>query len=351
MSTGEVECWGGDVFGEVGDGNSGTPVPRPTIVAGLPGVKAVVSGPNHTCALETAGSVACWGDNVVGEVGNGSTFGGLPGTEPGMLVTTPVPVAGLSGPVMALATGGYRDEPGDTCAVILGGAVECWGANLLGIGPDPNAIAVAPTAVPGLTETTMVAQSTASACAVRANGQVACLGLGPLGQPGQSSSSYSATPVVVPGIAGAVAVAAGAFHACALLGAGTVACWGANTLGALGDGTVLESPTPVTLQGVSGAIAIAAAGFQTCALIADGTVKCWGGLANGSTPTVVPGLANALSVSVSTNGACAVVSGGRIKCWGDDGEGQLGSGEPIIPGSPPVTAPTFVVAGSSERPL
>lgn len=48
--------------------------------------KAVASGSGHTCALLTNGTVQCWGDNLDGELGNGTTANS----------SVPVTVAGIT---------------------------------------------------------------------------------------------------------------------------------------------------------------------------------------------------------------------------------------------------------------
>jgi alpha-tubulin suppressor-like RCC1 family protein len=47
------------------------------LVAGLPaGVTAIAAGPSHTCASANGGAY-CWGDNVNGQLGNGSALDSL----------------------------------------------------------------------------------------------------------------------------------------------------------------------------------------------------------------------------------------------------------------------------------
>ena len=41
-------------------------------VSGLTSVAALSAGGNHSCALKTDGSAACWGRNLDGQVGDGS---------------------------------------------------------------------------------------------------------------------------------------------------------------------------------------------------------------------------------------------------------------------------------------
>src|SRR5215203_88690 len=67
---GGVDCWGGNFDGQVGDGTLADRR-RPVRVAGLQsGVKGIVAGRVHTCALTNGGGVECWGWNETGRLGD-----------------------------------------------------------------------------------------------------------------------------------------------------------------------------------------------------------------------------------------------------------------------------------------
>jgi alpha-tubulin suppressor-like RCC1 family protein len=71
-SDGSVWCWGSNSSGQLGT-TSVTISESPIEVAAVSGAVSVVTGATHTCVLTSAGSVWCWGDNADGEAGNGTT--------------------------------------------------------------------------------------------------------------------------------------------------------------------------------------------------------------------------------------------------------------------------------------
>lgn len=98
INAGGVQCWGQNQQGQLGDGTAESS--RNAVdVAGLrSGVSAVFAGCSHTCALLDTGGVKCWGWNQDGQLGDGTAGEGL-------MRTTPVDVVGLSSGVSALAVG------------------------------------------------------------------------------------------------------------------------------------------------------------------------------------------------------------------------------------------------------
>jgi len=349
LSNGSVRCWGQNNRGQLGDGttnNSSTPV----AVEGLGGVTAVAAGTQHTCAILSSGSVMCWGDNFDGELGNGTTTDS----------STPVAVHGIGGAIAISAGDAF------TCALVTGGSVTCWGYNgwgQLGSSTTDEDLAgfpcsTTPVSVSGVVGATGVVTGDGHACAVVSGGTVLCwganvdgqLGDGILGTETGSTTTGSPTPMEVVGLSGAIALAANAPNTCALLFDGTVRCWGGGMTHVFGAGLSTEL-TPVTIQDISDATALSAGG-AICVMISDGTVRCWGAndygqLGDGTTtdsgtPLAVPGVSGALSLATGAAHTCALLSDRKVKCWGYNLQGELGDGTPLDydtskPPSPPVT--------------
>lgn len=228
-----ARCWGGNSYGEIGNGTSGAYLATPTSPTGLTSVKQIAAGYAHTCAIRTDGTGRCWGYNAGGILGDGTTNPSL----------TPVVVSGLSGAVLA-RLGGYT-----SCAILGVGAVNCWGASgLIGIGSGGS---TTPAQVSGITAGAVaLGGSNVTNCAVFAPNGVKCWGT----VPGNGSEDAN-TPVDVTGGAGAIAVSSNGFNSntCIVSRGGGAGCWGSdNASGQLGNGSTSASPTyaPVAVSGL-----------------------------------------------------------------------------------------------------
>lgn len=399
LVSGAVKCWGHNNYGQLGDGtntNSYVPVATLGLTSGVQDIAAAgdsVGGNALSCAIDSLGAVKCWGENSMGQVGDGTTSSrnspvqvqGLtsgfskvsvsPGTACALKSTGQAYCWGnnTSGQ-LGLGWGGFSYQPGDTTnmssqitAVTVGtrsvcaiknGALWCWGNNStgnLGIGNTVNQ--GSPVAVVGLgsgvTSVSMeddTSNTYQHTCAVH-NGSAKCWGdntAGQLGIGGGGGGAYS-TPQQVSGLtSGVISVASARGHSCALLANGGVQCWGANANGQLGNNSLATSLTPVSVIGITNATAVAVTGTHSCAIDA-GALKCWGSNANGQlgdgtgvdrfTPVNVLGMTSGVtSVSVNSSGftsgsTCAVING-SAKCWGYGTSGALGIGDLSSPSIP-----------------
>jgi alpha-tubulin suppressor-like RCC1 family protein len=317
------------------------PVVEPTLEPGPTAepvgaqILTVEAGDTHACGIRPDATIACWGWNGNGELGDGTVRESW---------VWPAVTAGVAD-ARAISAGNRF-----TCAVVGFGDVWCWGeggAGQLGNGAQNDS--AVPVQVVGIDDAIDVTAGAAFACALRDGGQVSCWGMNQLGQLGNGTITHNTgnpTPVAA-SIADATSISAGWNHVCARRLDFTVWCWGGNGDGAtgygqLGDGTLENRPSPVAVVGLSNVSGVAAGGWSSCAALLDRTVWCWGynergGLGNGTTtnssvPVQVAGLDNVDVVAVGGWHACGLRGNGRIACWGANsdggtGFGQLGSGD------------------------
>jgi alpha-tubulin suppressor-like RCC1 family protein len=260
LAGGQARCWGDNLYGQIGNGSTSSFALFPTPVlasAGAPlaGVEALALGTRHSCALASGGQVRCWGDNSAGQVGNGGGDIGAP-PEPfavAVLTSPDVPLAG----VQSLSAG-----EGHTCVASTNGQARCWGFNLhsqLGTGdfgfsgPFAEPVLASFAGAP-ITGVQAVGAGASSSCALMNDGQARCWGDNLAGQLGASSddpiADFPVTILASPGapLTGLLEVDAGRHHAAALSSAGgQVIGWGHNSYGQLGNGTSLHRPHPVAV--------------------------------------------------------------------------------------------------------
>ena len=317
---GGVLCWGSNANGELGNGTttkSLTPVP----VSGLSsGVVGITAGQKFTCALTKAGGVVCWGINTTGDLGNGTTTD----SDVPLKVLDVAGTAPMSG-VVAISAGQYH-----VCAVTSAGAVLCWGDNAEGeLGPEPNSFRSGlPYQVTGIpADIVNIAAGSYYSCALTSKGAEWCWGLSGGGQLGAGPNLPNENPVAVLNLAGTsplggiASIAAGFSNACAITNAGSLLCWGQNQDGEIGNNTNVFSDIPVQVLNLAGTgplngiAAVTMGENDTCALTTPAGVLCWGGPNNGdlgngkNQQSEIP-----VQVSGLDSGVTEIASGYRHNC-------------------------------------
>jgi len=108
-----VKCWGDNSYGQLGDGTTERRL-LPVTVRGLTGIAVhVAAGAFHTCVVTVEGAAKCWGRNLFGQLGDGTT---LDRVKPRSVIT-------LRSDVTAITAGMSH-----TCA-LKGARAKCWGSN------------------------------------------------------------------------------------------------------------------------------------------------------------------------------------------------------------------------------
>jgi alpha-tubulin suppressor-like RCC1 family protein len=228
---GAVSCWGQGGTGQLGNGDTSDSDGAVGVKMLMPGVRSIAVGDAHVCAVNGDASVACWGFNGGGELGNGNK----------MSSDLPVAVMNLGGADQITAGDGF------TCAHTVADAVWCWGFGFNGeIGIDDFEPFTTPQRLTSLTGTMKLVAGGSHACVIKASGALSCWGASYSGEIGDGGYNNRGTPVVVPmpGGASVLDVSAGEEHTCVVLADSSVACWGDDRFGQLGDG-ILADQAPV----------------------------------------------------------------------------------------------------------
>jgi alpha-tubulin suppressor-like RCC1 family protein len=213
---GQVLAWGDNDSGELGDGSTASS-DVPVRVALPAGVRATaVSAEEETSLARTSGGGGLfgWGDNSLGQLGDGTT------TSSDTPVSIPILGHGPSLGHLVSLFGGC----GHTVALFSKGEVLAWGSNVFGqlgdgttVGSDTPVVVMLPTGA----KVAAISAGCATSYALTRAGHMLAWGLGAIGELGDGSTTSSDTPVRVdlPGGWRASAVGSGpmAAHALAIV--------------------------------------------------------------------------------------------------------------------------------------
>jgi len=291
---GTVSSWGGNQFGQLGDGSQAESSSIPRAVPGLANVTEIAAGDHHAVVLLSDGTVWAWGDNEFGQLGDGSANNTRSG---------PQQVLGLTN-IVSVSAGGEH-----TLALSSDGSVWSWGAN-------------------------------------------------DKGQLGTGSTTQSIVPTRVSGFDDAIAIAAGLSHSLAIRsGDRSVWAWGDNFYSALGGltdndcrcATIPQAVTSV-VEGSGGSTTVSdsldrifsiSTSFRfSLAIGNDGSVWEWGSRSGIDAAffraTLLPDLPSVRlaaaggshAVVLTEESGCDTAAGfgGRLLSWGGNVHGQRGDG-------------------------
>lgn len=318
---GAVKCWGSNMMGGLGTGTSAEQKGAVQVLGLTSGVTELAGMFTHFCAIQS-GTVKCWGANYQGQTGSSS------GSQ---VEYAPVSVPGLSSGASSLGVGASHS------CVIHNGAVKCWGQNYGGVlatGESDQIVHTSPiTATSLAANVSRLVVGAVHNCAVQ-NGETKCWGYNANGQLGDRTNQNRYTPVLVTNIpASWTHLVLAGDHSC-VLASGAVSCWGENMTGQLGISGTSQQMAPVTPLGMGSGVTtlFGGVGRATCAH-QEGILKCWGdnslkqlGTAQNVTlPNAVAGLSSGVTaISLSSTHSCAIQNS-AVKCLGHSGLGQLGN--------------------------
>lgn len=310
-------CWGGNAYGQLGDGTNKSKHLPTTIPLGNDGTFAtqISLGSLHSCAIDNLNNLLCWGANFYGQVGGGSSNT----TERYTNIPTVISL-GDDGYATQISLGGHH-----SCAIDSNNNLKCWGDNFYG-------------------------------------------------QLGDGTIENKNIPTTVPlNIGGMVLtqISLGFSHSCVLDNFSNLRCWGWNYVGQLGDakkkadqlfeitkGEYRTTPTLISLGDDGYATQISLGGSQSCAIDNKSKIKCWGNrsFSRGyrKKPTRVDlkrGIPTYAKVSIGILVPVAVIllAIGFYMHMGRRKKRQQGQQQSIIQEVPGDGKPTFTVSNDIEQ--
>lgn len=349
---GALYAWGGNNFGELGDG-SNTDSDAPVRVQTPEGVTfAQISVDSfYAVAIGDDGHTYAWGDNQDGQLGDGTTTNR----------NVPVRVQEPAGVAFTQISAGN----GFVVALGSDGNTYAWGKNPygnLGTGDRKDSRVPLPVETPVGVAFTHVIAGTFFAAAMGADGNVYAWGRNDYGAIGDGTNQHRYAPVRVQTPAGVTftRLSERSSPTVALGSDGNLYAWGFNRNGQLGNGSTENSNVPVRVQVPADVefTQISPHGNFVAALGTDGRAYTWGmgqfgSLGNNDpdyadstvpVPVDMPSGVTLTQVSAGYVHALALSSDGQIYAWGANTRGQLGDGTGVNRNFP---APTPAVKATA----
>lgn len=353
---GRVWCWGLNLYaaGACAEADLLDPCPRPGIPDTLPRpVVRLVSGWDHFCALDTRGTVVCWGSN----------FGWAFAREEPPQSARPLPIPLPDGAVDVTA------RTMRTCARLESCEVHCWGLASWPAEVDTEdgrgLVPPARLSVYGDREAGPALESSArwlepglgTACVLQVEGHPVCWGINASGELGNGRLEGFETLTEIPLDLTEIVPMNGL--TCGRDRAGTVWCWGGASTGGMGDGYPRARPRPTRVETLTATRALVTApwAYGFAAVTEGGAVVAWGvpfpldpfnprsvdleESARRSHPTAWPFLGGARLLALGFDHGCVATSG-SVECFGENDSGQLG----VIGPAPEPDETVTAVSGS-----
>ena len=294
----KLHCWGENRFGEFGNG---TRTPSGSPVLGGGGMEFVSVhgsiGTPHICGITQDRTGYCWGYNLNGELGGGSTAD---------YEFRPILIAG--GIRFKEISSSYH-----TCGLDLEGRAYCWGSGLGGqLGTGSDVAVNVPTPVASDASFTTITNGMQFSCALRQDRRAECWGWGVGLGSGEGDRSVN-RPMPVSGALQFSDISAGEEHVCAVTRGGEAYCWGKLSPEWPGG----FRGTPTRIPGSQRFVEVASGSRMfvhgtSCGLSAEGKAYCWH---SGLEPLPVPGNYRFSGLIGGHQEFCGYTPGGAALCW------------------------------------
>jgi len=349
---GSLWAMGDNSWGQLGDGttNGGiyeTNLPEMIVASN---VTAVAGGWDHSLLLKSNGSLWGMGYNAWGALGDGATVNYLDSH-------TNVPEQIVASNVTAIAGGDYHSlflkSDGSLWAMGLNQHGQLGDGGIDDLTNNPEQIVAS--------DVTAIAAGQGFSLFLKSDGSLWAMGNNFYGQLGDGTGAYNISTNLPEEIVASnvTAIAAGGGHSLFLKSDGSLWAMGLNQHGQLGDGTYNSTNLPEEIV-ASNVTAIAAGVLHSLFLKSNGSLWAmgfngYGELSDGTTDSgnyetnlpeeIVAG--NVTAIAAGGEHSLFLKSDGSLWAMGDDYNGELGDGTYYNPPDPPfgVNLPELIVAG------
>ncbi|NUM57902.1 MAG: hypothetical protein HUU56_04680 [Bdellovibrionaceae bacterium] len=266
----ELQCWGYNYYGQVGNGNT-TDVLSPTVIDSGTTYKKVSVGSYITCAITSANKLKCWGH---GYLGNGTYS------------------SSLSVPTAIDASTDYSHISVSThiCGLTSSNSIKCWGNNSngqLGIGTFVDA--TSPTPILSTDTFATVTAANGFSCGLKASGSILCWGQNSVGQFGYGNAYSNRVPTKVDFTEAVSEISVGESTFCLIDNSQKLKCHSTTYPTSsvyLGNGVPSSNKrTPVLIDPSTSYAMISTNSDTSCGITTTGILKCWGVNYNGQVGT------------------------------------------------------------------
>jgi alpha-tubulin suppressor-like RCC1 family protein len=284
--------------------------------------KTISAGSTHTLAIKTNGSLWAWGNNVSGQLGDGSNVDKI----------MPILVDSASNWVSISAGASH------SIAIKTDGTLWAWGANWNGqIGDGTNTNRSSPVQIGTATNWASVSAGVLYTIAKKTDGSLWAWGKNEFAQLGDGTITNRNIPVQIGAATNWASFKASVSHTIAIKTDGSLWAWGTNFYyGLLGDGTTITRNSPIQIGTASNWASFSSGYYHTIAIKTDGSLWSWGENnygqlgdgtnSNKNTPTQIGTATNWASLSSNTEYNIAIKTDSTLWAWGKNDISQLGDG-------------------------
>ena len=313
--------WGDNTVGQLGDGTI-TRRTTPVQIGADTDWRQLAAEIFYTVAIKQDGSLWAWGENHQGFLGDGTY----------VTRTRPVKI-GNAADWSFVTIGDWF-----TLAIKADGTLWGWGYNQYAQLGAENTLAkrIVPGQVISNTDWQTVSSSGEFSLAIKTDGTLWAWGYNFYGQLGDGTTSIRTIPVQIGTANDWAAVAAGSVHSLAIKKDGTLWAWGYNFDSQLGDGTTTTRTSPVQIGIGYHWSSVTTGGSYTMAIRADGTLWGWGDNYYGQLgddsrmikrrPVQIGSDTDWVTVSSRYGHTLGLKSNGSLWAWGNNRSGEHGNG-------------------------